>query len=63
MRGEVYFEFVAIGGSMKVSAIDGTTGIEVSIIGPAGAARHDLQALALRKLKRRIETLAAGGNR
>jgi len=48
---EVYFEFTAIGGSVKVVAIDAATGIEVSVIGPASAAQADLERLALAKLK------------
>ena len=51
---DVYFEFTAIGASVKVSAIDAATGIEVSVIGPASAARADLQRLALQKLKVRL---------
>lgn len=54
--GEVYFEYVAIGGSVKVSALDATTGVEVSIVGPTNAARADLERLALRKLERRLRT-------
>ena len=50
----VYFEFTAIGSSVKVVAIDGTTGIEVSIVGPASAAQADLERLALQKLKVRL---------
>ena len=52
--GEVYFEFTAIGRTVKVSAIDAATGVEVSVIGPANAARADLQRLALQKLKARL---------
>jgi hypothetical protein len=52
--GDVYFEFTPIGRSVKVSAIDAATGIEVSVIGPASAAQADLQRLALQKLKARI---------
>ncbi len=52
--GEVYFEFVAIGTSVKVVAIDAATGTEVSVIGPVGAAQADLQQLALGKLKARL---------
>jgi len=51
---EVYFEFVAIGTSVKVIAIDAATGTEVSVIGPVGAAQADLQQLALGKLKARL---------
>ena len=55
---EVYFEFTAIGSTVKVSAIDGLTGTEVTVMGPASAAKSDLERLALQKLKAR---LARGG--
>jgi Domain of unknown function (DUF6898) len=55
---EVYFEFIAIGASVKVVAIDAVTGIEVSVTGPSNAAQADLERLALQKLKAR---LARGG--
>mgnify|MGYP003596293859 FL=1 len=51
---EVYFEFVALGNVVRVSAICSVTGVEVQVIGPAGAARRDLELLALRKLERRL---------
>ena len=51
---DVYFEFVALGNVVRVSAICSVTGVEVQVIGPAGAARHDLERLALRKLERRL---------
>jgi translation initiation factor 1 (eIF-1/SUI1) len=51
---EVYFEFTAVGGSVKVAAIDALTGIEVTVIGPASAAQADLKKLALAKLKTRL---------
>ena len=51
---EVYFEFVSIGTSVKVVAIDAATGTEVSVIGPVNAAQADLQRLALGKLKARL---------
>jgi hypothetical protein len=52
--GGVYFEFTPIGTSVKVSAIDAATGTEVSVVGPARAAKADLQRLALQKLKARL---------
>lgn len=55
---EIYFEFVAIGRQVKVSAIDAATGTEVSVMGPATASRADLQRLALQKLQARLK---AGG--
>ena len=51
---EVYFEFTAIGGTVKVVAIDAATGTEVTVIGPANAAQSDLQRLALGKLKLKL---------
>ena len=54
-RHEVYFEFIAIGNVVKVTAIDSVTGTEVSAMGPASASQADLQQLALQKLKARIK--------
>jgi hypothetical protein len=53
-QGEVYFEFTRVGASVKVAAIDGATGIEVTVVGPAAAAPSDLERLALAKLKARL---------
>jgi YbbR domain-containing protein len=53
---EVLFEFTVIGAVVKVAAIDATTGIEVSVMGPAHASRADLQKLALAKLNVRLAT-------
>ena len=57
MTGEqrhVYFEHTVFGRSVKVVAIDSLTAIEVSIIGPATAAKADLERVAVRKLIARI---------
>ncbi|MFZ3033922.1 MAG: hypothetical protein WA138_07915 [Parvibaculum sp.] len=52
---EVIFEFIPLGGSVKASAIDVLTGIEVSVVGPATlASRGELQRIALTKLKQRL---------
>ena len=56
---EVFFEFIAIGSAVKVTAIDAATGTEGSAIGPAGAAQADLEQLALGKLKARLAREAA----
>jgi hypothetical protein len=56
---EVYFELTAIGRTVKVSAIDAATGLEVSVVGPTTASQAQLQSLALRKLKARLARLAA----
>jgi len=45
--GEIYFEFTAIGRNVKVVAIHAASGTEVSVVGPASAARSDLERLAL----------------
>jgi hypothetical protein len=52
---EVYFEFVKLGNAVKVTAIDSVTAIEVSVMGPASAAKSDLERLALRKLEVRLK--------
>jgi uncharacterized protein DUF6898 len=52
--GEVLFEFTAIGRNVKVVAIHAASGVEVSVIGPASAARSDLERLALQKLRGRL---------
>lgn len=51
---EVYFEFQQIGASMKVTAIDGQSGAEVSVVVPAQGAQSDMEALALAKLRRAL---------
>jgi len=51
MARETFFEFRTIGGFVKVTAIDAATGLEVSIVGPAGAGEALLRANALRKLE------------
>lgn len=53
--GEIYIEFVEVGGQVKVSAIDAATGVEVSAFGPTSASQQDLERLAVRKLKRRLQ--------
>lgn len=55
---EILFEFTQVGSAIRAVAIDSVTGIEVSIMGPANAARADLQQLLLRKLKARIDSAA-----
>lgn len=47
----VLIEFRQIGNSVKVSAIDQSTGIEVSIVGPRSASEEQLRVNAIRKLK------------
>ena len=49
--GEYLVEFIQIGSSVKVSAIDPVSGREVSIVGPASASRTQLSQVAVNKLK------------
>ena len=47
---DILIEFVVRGGSVKVTAIDGASGVEASIVGPSSAPRATLEAAAVRKL-------------
>ncbi len=49
-------EFVRIGNSTKVSAMDPVTGIEVSIVGPTNAGEVILTRNAVAKLKRKLQS-------
>jgi hypothetical protein len=49
---EVIFELTIVGASARVCAVDVASGVEAVVIGPASAARSDLESLALRKLQR-----------
>ena len=49
--GDVIIEFIAIGNSVKVSAVQVATGEEVSIVGPASAAEFELRRQAIAKLR------------
>ena len=48
--GEIFIEYVVLGNAMRVTAIDGKTGEEVSIVAPANAPRGLLAEAAKRKL-------------
>jgi hypothetical protein len=58
---EIYVEFLQQGGFIKATAIDPVTGIEASIVGPAGAAREALSAAAIRKLQFVLSRKSGGG--
>jgi hypothetical protein len=47
---EVLFEFMQVGNSVRVTAIDAATGIEVTIQAPLSLSSADMQSTALRKL-------------
>ena len=53
-RGEVLFEFTAVGQQMRVAAIDPATGTEVIVISPLTATRQQMQMVAMAKLRRRL---------
>jgi hypothetical protein len=44
-------EFVRVGNSVKVSAIDPATGVEASIVGPANLSQLQLSRNAIAKLR------------
>ena len=48
---EIYVEFVVLGNTVKVTAIDSESGLEASVVGPAGAPRAALAEAARRKLE------------
>lgn len=48
---EVILEFQAVGNSVKVTAIDSLTLVEVSIVGAASAGEETLKRTAIRKLE------------
>ena len=50
-QGSYIVEYVTMGKSVKVSAIDPATGREVSIVGTVKASRKHLSSLAIRKLQ------------
>lgn len=47
---EVIFEFVRVGGAVKVTAVDSASGVEVSIVGDPAAGEAALKRLAQQKL-------------
>ena len=53
-QGEIFFEFSQVGRQMRVAAIDVDTGIEVIVITPVSATKHQMQQLALAKLRKRL---------
>ncbi|WP_138379887.1 DUF6898 family protein [Luteithermobacter gelatinilyticus] len=48
---EFLVEFIQVGNSVKVSAVDPRTGREVSIVGSPRASQAELSRLAINKLK------------
>jgi hypothetical protein len=58
--GDILFEFVQVGQTMRVAAIDEATGTEVVVITPLNAARGHMERLALAKLQRKLAGETAG---
>ena len=54
-KGEVLFEYVRVGGQLRVSAMDAATGTEVVIVAPLSAPRSQVQQVAIAKLRRKLE--------
>ena len=48
---DIIIEFTAIGSSVKVTAVDPHTLVEVSIVGPASAGEETLKRNAVKKLQ------------
>lgn len=48
--GDVLFEYIQSGTSVKVTAIDADTGIEAVVVVPAGLTEKQMQRQALQKL-------------
>jgi hypothetical protein len=59
----VFFELTVLGDVARMAAVDEATGTEAVVVGPARAARSDLEALALRKLERLLEKRPAEARR
>jgi hypothetical protein len=51
---EVIFEFVRLGSTIKVIAVETATGTEVSVVVPATISPTDAERLALQKLRRKL---------
>lgn len=56
--GEILLEYTSFGAQVRVAAIDPATGVEVTLIVPAGVSESDIARLARRKLERRMAEAA-----
>jgi len=59
--GEVLIEFIQMGASVKVSAVDPVTGTEVSIVGPPSVGEETLKRNAINKLNYVLAKRRVGG--
>lgn len=55
---EVIFEFVSLGDSVRVAAVDVATGEEVIVTGPVATPQRDLERVASRKLARKLDLVS-----
>lgn len=62
-QNAVIFEFVQIGGSVKVTAIDPASFMEVSMVGSPRVSEMELKRLALRKLEYVLDKQASAATK
>lgn len=60
---EILIEMYQVGNSVKVSAVDPVTGVEVSIVGSPSAGEETLKRNAVNKLRYVLRKRAEGGGR
>ena len=60
-RGEIYIEYIQVGQTMKVTAVDAATGTEVVIMGPVSATQSQLQKVAVQKLQMQLKKAESEG--
>lgn len=63
MSREALIEFTILGEVVRVAAVDAETGLEVVVMGPAGASRHELERVAVAKLERALRRARQAGER
>ncbi len=56
---EVLFEYMRVGNNVKVTAIESSTKVEVSVIVPASLSEEQMQIQALQKLRYVLRKKAA----
>jgi len=52
--GQVLFEFIPMGGQVRVAAIDEATGTEIIVVAPASATPYQMRQLALARLRKKL---------
>jgi hypothetical protein len=59
-RREVIYEFIRVGGAVKVTAVDAASGIEATIVGDPAVGETALKRLAKQKLEYVMERRGRG---